>query len=43
MDCQLMMGLFVFFYLHNIVLEGRNDFSLFLNNFSTLDQMKLYN
>lgn len=38
-----MMGFFVFFYLHNIVLESRSEFSIFLNNFSTLDQMKLYN
>lgn len=37
-----MMGVFVFFFLHNIVLESRSEFSIFLNNFSTLEQQKLY-
>jgi hypothetical protein len=40
MDCQLLMGMFTFFYLHNIVLEDRSNFSFFLNNFST-SQLKV--
>jgi hypothetical protein len=43
MDCQIMMGIFTFFYLHNIVLESRTDFSIFLNNLSNIDQVKLFN
>ena len=43
MDCQIMMGFFVFFYLHSIVLESRSEFSIFLNNFSPLEQLKLFN
>jgi len=42
MDCQVMMSFFVFFYLHNIVLESRSEFSIFLDNFSPLDQLKLF-
>lgn len=37
------MGLFTFFYVHNIALESRATYSHFLNNFSTLQQLTLYN
>ena len=42
MDCQLMMGGFAYFYIHNILLEQGYWFSLFLQDFSVVQRLELF-
>lgn len=42
MDCQLMMGGFAYFFIHNILIEKGYLYSLFLQDFSPIQRLSLF-